>query len=561
LYTFTGGADGGQPLVASLIFDPSGNLYGVTQYGGAYNQGTVFELTPSPSGTWTETVLYSFTGGTDGSNPEGGLIIDGSGNLYGTASQGGASACGTVFELSPSEGGWTFTVLHTFGAASYTDGCSPMADLTGLITGTTAYGGPNGQGTVFSMETSGSYDTVWTFPRGGGSWPSGGVNGWGLGVTAYGGHEGAGSIYDLYGSGRPIARNLHSFARTGNGGAQPIGDLIMGPGGNWYGTTSVGGVGGGGSVFQLERNGYTWATSLVYSFPESGEDGFVPFAGLAADSAGNLYGTTTGGGPAPGGDGVVFKLTPQSERCRFPPCYKWTETVLYSFTGGADGGEPYSPVVLDSAGNLYGTTYQGGIYNQGVVYEVTPAAATTTTLASAPNPSAYGQAATFTAAVASNSGAPPNGGTVSFMRGTKVLGTGTLSGGSATFTTSTLKMGTMTVKAEYGGDPNLFFGSTSNAVTQVVSQATTTTTLTSSLNPSNVGQSVTFTASVAPQFGGKLIGTVSFYDGTTLLRTVGVGAAKYKTKTLTSGTHTITATYNGSTSFSGSSASLTQTVN
>jgi hypothetical protein len=169
---------------------------------------------------------------------------------------------------------------------------------------------------------------------------------------------------------------------------------------------------------------------------------------------------------------------------------------------------------------------------------------------------------TFTATVTSSLGAPPpDGETVSFMKGTTVLGTGALSGGSASFKTSTLPAGTDAIKAVYGGDSNLP-GSTSKAVSQVVSKATTTTALTSSLNPSNVGQSVTFTASVAPQFSGTVTGTVTFYDGTTALKTVGLsgGVAKYTTSTLSSGSHTITSTYNGNVDFDSSSASLTQKV-
>ena len=142
------------------------------------------------------------------------------------------------------------------------------------------------------------------------------------------------------------------------------------------------------------------------------------------------------------------------------------------------------------------------------------------------------------------------------------MGTGTLSGGSASFTTSALKVGTTTVTAVYGGDSN-FAASTSKAVNQVVSKATTTTALTSSLNPSNVGQSVTFTASVTPQFSSKVTGTVTFYDGTTALKTVALSGsvAKFTTSTLTSGSHNITGTCNGNANFIGSSASLTQTVN
>jgi hypothetical protein len=168
----------------------------------------------------------------------------------------------------------------------------------------------------------------------------------------------------------------------------------------------------------------------------------------------------------------------------------------------------------------------------------------------------------FTATVASKLGAPPDGETVSFMKGATALGTGTLSGGSASFTTSTLNVGTNAIKAVYGGDAK-FAGSTSKAVSQVVSKATTTTTLASSLNPSKVGQSVTFTATVTPEFSGTVTGNVTFYDGTTLLKTVTLsgGSAKFTTAKLTSGVHSIKATYNGSTSFTGSSASLTQTVN
>jgi Bacterial Ig-like domain (group 3) len=198
----------------------------------------------------------------------------------------------------------------------------------------------------------------------------------------------------------------------------------------------------------------------------------------------------------------------------------------------------------------------------GVVFKVTPLALTTTAASSAPNPSTYGQAVVFTATVNSSIGAPPDGETITFKKGTTILGTGTLTAGSASFTTSTLPVGTNAIKAVYSGDSN-FARSTSKAVSQVVSKATTTTALTSSLNPSNFGQSVTFTASVTPQFGGTVKGSVTFYDGATALKTVALsgGVAKFTTSTLTSGAHNIKATYNGSTSFIGSSASLTQTVN
>jgi hypothetical protein len=250
--------------------------------------------------------------------------------------------------------------------------------------------------------------------------------------------------------------------------------------------------------------------------------------------------------------------------------------LVYSTYLGGSGKEFGSGIALDGAGNAYVTgstastdfptvnalqpTYGGGA-NDAFVAKASIEAGTVTTLSSSLDPSTYGQAVTFTAAVTSGLGPPPDGEAVMFMKGTKVLGTRTLSGGSAGFTTSTLLPGTNLIDAVYGGD-STFAGSTSTQVKQVVNKATTTTTLTSSQNPSNFGQSVTFTASVMPQFRGKVYGTVTFYDGATALSTVPMsgGAAKFTTSTLASGAHNIMATYNGSIGFDGSSASLRQLV-
>jgi predicted membrane protein len=217
-------------------------------------------------------------------------------------------------------------------------------------------------------------------------------------------------------------------------------------------------------------------------------------------------------------------------------------------------------ISINTAQDIAGTYLDANSVFHGFV--LPPPAVTTTTLTSSPNPSTYGQSVTFTATVTSKLGAPPDGETVTFMKGTTVLGTGTLSGGSASYATSALKVGTNAIKAVYPGDPS-FAPSTSKPVSQVVGKAATTTTLVSSLNPSNSGQSVTFTASVTPQSGGTATGKVAFYDGTTLLKSVALsgGEAKYTTAKLTVGAHKITATYSGSTTFDGSSASLTQTVN
>jgi hypothetical protein len=193
--------------------------------------------------------------------------------------------------------------------------------------------------------------------------------------------------------------------------------------------------------------------------------------------------------------------------------------------------------------------------------QVVNKATTTTTLASSQNPSAFNQSVTFTSTVTPQFSGTPTG-NMTFKNGTVTLKGGVaLSGGVATYTTTKLAVGTGSITAEYAGSTS-FLSSTSPAVDQVVSPATTTTTLTSSLNPSNYGQSVTFTATLTAQFGGTVTGSVNFMDGTTLLKTVNLGAGKatYKTSTLATGTHNITAAYNGSTDYSTSSASLTQTV-
>jgi hypothetical protein len=325
-------------------------------------------------------------------------------------------------------------------------------------------------------------------------------------------------------------------------------------------------------------------------------DAFV--AKLNASGSALLYSTYMGGSREDGGRGIavdgagIAYVTGYTRSFNFPvksalqashgdDAFVATlnpegSALVYStYLGGSGGGEG-NGIAVDSADNAYVTghtysidfptmnplqpAYGGNI--DAFVSKIYIAEATTTTLSSSLTSSSYGQEVTFTALLTSSLGAPPDGETVTFMRGgTTVLGTGALSGGSASFTTSALPLGTILIKAMYGGDSN-FAGSTSK-VWQVVSKAKTATTLASSQNPSSSGQPVTFTASVVPQFGGKVTGTVTFYDGATGLTTVILsgGAAKFTTSKLTSGTHSITATYNGSTSFIGSSASLTQTVN
>jgi uncharacterized repeat protein (TIGR03803 family) len=325
LYSFRGGNDGAFPE-ARVIFGPDGSLYGTTSEGGgdscsAYGCGTVFNLRPpahaSPNvlGGWAETVLYRFSGGTDGANPAfGDLIFDNAGSLYGTTLNGGVD-WGTVFQLTPSGSGWTKSVLYTFSGGS--DGAGPYAGLifdnAGNLYGTTVVGGTYGAGTVFQLMPSGS--------------------GWTENV-------------------------LYSF-QGGDDGGLPIAGLIFDQSGNLYGATINGGTGGGGTVFELTSSGGSWTYSLLYSFTGGTQCG--PWGTLVMDRAGNLYGTTQCDGAY--GQGSVFKLTPSDDT--------WMYTSLHDFAG-SDGGASLGNVIFDANGNLYGTATSGGSHGYGVVWEITP---------------------------------------------------------------------------------------------------------------------------------------------------------------------------------------------
>jgi uncharacterized repeat protein (TIGR03803 family) len=309
LYSFTGGSDGFAPEGA-LIIDGKGNLYGTTSEEGAAGSGTVFELSPGSGGTWTEKVVYAFSGSSsDGALPFAGLIFDGKGNLYGTTVLGGPAFAGTVFELTPGSGGtWTEKILYGFAG---TDGSEPYSALifdgTGNLYGTTLAGGAYGSGTVFEL-VAGSNGT-WT------------------------------------------EKVLHSFT-GGNDGANPNGSLVLDSKGSLYGTTTSAGPRDYGAVFELTpgSNG-TWSEKVIYALPGAG--GGLPFDGLTFDSAGNLYGTS---------ETTVFELTPGTNGT-------WTEKTLHTFLGGKDGAYAESGLIFDKSGNLFGTTYTGGAHH-GTVYEL-----------------------------------------------------------------------------------------------------------------------------------------------------------------------------------------------
>jgi uncharacterized repeat protein (TIGR03803 family) len=364
LYGFTGGAGGNSP--SGVILDPAGNLYGAA-FGGTANWGVVYMLDASKR--YKETVLHTFTGGTDGSYPNG-LIRDSSGNLYGTTASGGIAGtgagygAGVVYKL---DAAGEQTVLYSFTGGA--DGCypgSPVAlDAAGNLYGTTGGGGAAaglaGWGVVFEVDTAGQETVLHTFSGGtDGGIPEAGViltaAGNFYGTTYQGGAQGVGTVYKLNGDGKETV--LYSFSAAADGG-NPMSGLSRDAAGNFYGTTYFGGAANYGGVYKLDTKGNE---TLLYSFTGEADGGF-PAAGVALDSAGNLYGTTSHGGAA--GYGVVFKLNTAGQ-----------ETVLYSFTGGADGGGPQAGVIRDSEGNLYGTTVSGGETGIcipsgcGVVYQV-----------------------------------------------------------------------------------------------------------------------------------------------------------------------------------------------
>ncbi len=352
LYSFAGGPTDGLRPAAGLIIDSAGSLYGTTSAGGANTStggsngdGTVFKV----SASGMESVLYSFIGSpTDGMRPQAGLIMDSAGNLYGTTEAGGATVDGTVFKVTPAG---SESVLHSFGAVP--DGSGPFSGLVmdsiGDLYGTTFAGGASDNGTVFKVTPTGTESVLYYFkggtsdaagPRAGLIMDSAGDL---YGTTAFGGVNNDGTVFKISASGTETV--LYSFAGGTTDGSDPMGRLIMDGLGNIYGVTNTGGVINDGTVFEINASG---TESVLHSFTGRPTDGANPNAGLVMDSSGNLYGVTGYGGL--NNDGTVFKISAAG-----------TESVLYSFAGGAtDGSGPVGRLVIDSEGNLYGTTLFGG---------------------------------------------------------------------------------------------------------------------------------------------------------------------------------------------------------
>ncbi len=325
LYSFTGGEDGAHPGLGSLVRGADGTLYGTTVAGGSNGKGTAFSLSAPRTAKacitvlcpWKETVLHPFGGAGDGDFPNGAIIFDSAGNLYGTTTYGGAYGNGTVFELTPAGDSWTETIVYSFAGGD--DGGSPTSGIIlgsdGNLYGTTSNGGVDDDGTAFELAHSGS--------------------GW-------------------------TKTTLYSFHYESDGGG-PTG-LTFDSAGNLFGGTIYGGPNGGGVVYELSPVNGTWSYTLLYSF----KTGFFglggPASALTLDTSGDVYGTTSEDGAYFGGS--VFELTPSDDG--------WTFTDLHNFTGGDDGDDPNGSLTIDAAGNIYGTTTTGGTNDLGVVFELTP---------------------------------------------------------------------------------------------------------------------------------------------------------------------------------------------
>ena len=413
LYSFQGGADDCYVPAGGVVFDKQGNLYGATTGGGpatcapfGSECGTVFQLSPpaQKGGSWTETLLYQFQGkgSNDGSVPNGGLIIDAAGNLYGVTAYGGTgyclllgsnAGCGTVYEISPPQqkgDAWTETILYSFATAKegYLAIGSLVFDSAGHLYGTTWFGGDKGTtcdslyggqcGVAFELSPPKTKGGKWTekvlhsFAGGtDGAQPNGGLvldsKGAAYGTT-YKGGSGAGTGVTVYKLKPPTRKGsvwtekqLHVFT-TGNAGGLPSAGVILDSKANLYGTTV-------GTVFRLAPPSTKlgdWKETILYTFDE---DAYGPQDTLIFDQTGNLYGTTYSGNTF---SGTVFRLKPSAQKGG-----AWTFGILYGFTGAPDGAQPAANLIFDKYGKLYSTTQKGGAgtcgsFGCGTVFEASP---------------------------------------------------------------------------------------------------------------------------------------------------------------------------------------------
>jgi uncharacterized repeat protein (TIGR03803 family) len=337
IYSFAGGSDGAYPQ-ARILHQPGGTLFGVTLNGGANHCGacgTVFRLTPQPGGSFTKDTVYRFRGGRDGDYPAARLWADASGNLFGSTEKGGLSDRGTIFESHPDSSSFITAVIYRFDSRA--GGATPEAplieDKSGVLYGTTAAGSSKGM----------CYD------------------------------DGCGTAFKLAPQGARYLETVMYRFKGGTDGGIPMAPLLSDNHGGFFGTTTIGGTSGCegrgcGTVYELAPSGSTYVEHTLYAFAGL-TDGSDPEGGVIEDKDGALYGATVGGGlSCPGaGCGIVFKLTPSDSG--------YQESVLYSFAGSGDGAAPTGHVVMGKQGVIYGTTtlsYGLTPCDCGVVFALTP---------------------------------------------------------------------------------------------------------------------------------------------------------------------------------------------
>ncbi len=373
IYYFGNDASGGVNPWSKIIFDRNNNLYGTTPWGGVgcngSGCGTVYELTPQSAGTWALTNYYDFTGGTDGSAPIAGVILDSHGNIYGTTTQGGLYGQGALFELTPGVGGsWIFKVLYNLSDQVIGRlGIDNRGDLYGATL----------NGTIFALIPGLS---GWTYkviaqllplPNGVsagllvgkdgvlyGTSYSGGIG------TCFGQNSGCGFVFQVTRkAGVWRASTIYDFKGAPSDGAGPNGELLSDSQGNLYSTTQAGGSGacsgGCGTLFRLVRSNGVWKEQILHNFAGGTSDGMSPSSEPIFDGAHELIGTAENGGTA--NCGVIYKWSPS------PPNWTIISNFLYS-----DGCGPYAPMTFDAYGFLYGTTSAGGVFNGGTVFTMSP---------------------------------------------------------------------------------------------------------------------------------------------------------------------------------------------
>ena len=351
-------------LTISNISSAAAGTYSVlvsNSLGSVSSAGAVLTLASVTAPEVAFSNLYSFTGTTDGGNPNG-LMEDTNGSFYGTTQNGGTDDSGTVFQMTPSGVVTTLLLFNQAGNAGYAPAAALAQGANGNLYGTTVNGGSSGWGTIFQTTTNGGLTTVYQFDGGDGAYPDQpmilAADGNFYGTTSSGGADFNGEIFRLTPSGALAQLASFNYANGFNPNK-----LLQGADGNFYGTTFGGGSNGVGTVFNVTTNG-TLSTLFTFSYTNGG---FLPSAGLAQDANGTLYGTTYEGGTY--GYGTVFVMSP-------PPLAALT--TLYSFTGGNDGGHPAADLIQGNDGNFYGTTAYGGPYDDGTVFRLAPGGAPVT---------------------------------------------------------------------------------------------------------------------------------------------------------------------------------------